>query len=101
MVLEFPNITGTVKEPETATKIEFVNKPLGANGLSKEFSSIQSSFSADFSKVLNYDPDELPGDRPTMVKVSQSYRSGASGGAWGSRAAGARRSGAAGTRRLW
>jgi replicative DNA helicase len=100
-VLEFPDLTRTIQMPETSSKIEFSSVQLGGAGLAKMFNSIQSSINNDVSKLLNYDPDELPGDRPTMVKVSQSYRSGASGGAWGSRAAGARRSGAAGTRRLW
>jgi hypothetical protein len=94
-VLEFADLTKTVKKAETSTKIEFVRKQLGGAGLNHMFNSVQSGqSSAQVQHVLNYDPTELPGDRPSMVKVSQSYRSGASsGGNWGSRASGARRSG--------
>jgi replicative DNA helicase len=99
-VLEFPDLTRTIKMPESSNKIEFTGVQLGGNGLNKMFNSLQTNSSPNFKAVLEYDPTELPGDRPTMVKVSPSYRSGASSGGWGSRAAGSRRSGFSG-RKMW
>jgi hypothetical protein len=99
-VLEFKELTNSIKEAKTATKIEFSRKQLGGSGLSQLFSEIQSSESSR-SALLNYDPSDLPGDRPTMVKVSQNYRSGGNAtGSWGSRANGMRRSKNAG-RSTW
>ena len=99
-VLEFPELTKTIKMPESSTIIEFTGVQLGGAGLTKMFNSIQTNLSSDFKKVLEYDPTELPGDRPTMVKVPLGYRSPASGGTWGSRAAGLKRSNYGG-RRMW
>jgi replicative DNA helicase len=100
-VLEFPQLTQAIKKPETATKIEFVNKQLGAERMNAMFQDIQSHQSPEIQRVLNYDHTELPGDRPTMVRVNAGYRSGSTnGGNWGSRAAGTRRSGFTG-RSAW
>lgn len=99
-VLEFPDLTRTIKTPETSNKIEFTGVQLGGAGLTKMFNSLQSDSSSAFKAVLDYDPTELPGDRPTMVKVPLGYRSNASGGGWGSRSAGSRRSGSVG-RKMW
>lgn len=99
-VLEFPDLTKTIKLPESSNKIEFTGVQLGGSGINKMFNALQTNNSQAFKAVLDYDPSELPGDRPTMVKVSQNYRSGASGGSWGSRAAGAKRSGS-GVRKMW
>jgi hypothetical protein len=90
-VLEFPQLTNTIKEAETATKIEFSRKQLGGSGLSQLFNEIQSHESSSTS-LLKYDPSDLPGDRATMVKVQQNYRSGGDGASsWGARSNGARR----------
>lgn len=99
-VLEFPELARTIKMPESSNKIEFTGVQLGANRLNAAFNGLSAGSSPDFKAVLNYDPTELPGDRPTLVKVNQSYRSGASGGSgWGSRSSGTRRNG--GGRSLW
>lgn len=92
-VLEFPDLTNVIKKPEATTIIESSPVQLGGAGLNKLFHSIETSAVASgFKAVLDYDPTELPGDRPTMVKVPVSYRSGSStGGSWGSRASGAKR----------
>lgn len=99
-VLEFPDLTNTVKKPKTATKIEFAHKQLGAAGLNKMFKEIESHSNPEIKAVLNYDPTERPGDRPTMVKVDQSYRSSSRGGTWGSRSGGAKRGGNF-ARKMW
>jgi replicative DNA helicase len=99
-VLEFPEITRTIKMPESSNKIEFTGTQLGGAGLTKMFNSLQTNMSSEFKKVLEYDPTELPGDRPTMVKVPLGYRSATSGGSWGSRAAGSKRS-SYGGRKMW
>lgn len=97
-VLEFRELTQMIKKPETSNKIEFTGVQLGAARLNNAFNGLGPS-TPDFKKVLNYDPTELPGDRPTMVRVNQSYRSNASGGSWGSRSSGSRRNG--GGRSMW
>lgn len=99
-VLQFPELTSTIKMPESSNKIEFTGAQLGGAGLAKMFNSIQANMSSEFKKVLEYDPTELPGDRPTMVKVPLGYRSPSSGGTWGSRAAGSKRSSFSG-RKMW
>lgn len=98
-VLEFPELARTIKMPETSNKIEFTGVQLGANRLNAAFNSLSAPSSPEFKAVLNYDPTELPGDRPTMVRVPQSYRSGQSAGGWGSRSSGMRRNG--GGRSMW
>ena len=86
MVLEFPELTNTIKEPETATRIKFVGKTLGADRMNRMFNEMQQSFNSEVSHVLNHD-DDLRGDRQSWVKVDSNYRSGASGGrGWGGRA---------------
>lgn len=98
-VLEFRELTQMIKLPQTSNKIEFTGVQLGASRLNNAFNGLSNNGS-DFTKVLKYDPTELPGDRPTMVKVNPSYRSGASGGSsWGSRSSGMRRNG--GGRSMW
>lgn len=103
-VLEFPELTDVIKKPEATSVIEHSSVQLGRGGLNKLFSSIETSaVPSGFKAVLEYDPTELPGDRPTQVKVPLNYRSGGSGGiSWGSRASGTRRStGGGGGRSLW
>jgi replicative DNA helicase len=101
-VLEFPKLTGTIQMPESTSKVEIINKQLGAAGLNHLFNSINpGTWSKDTKAVLEYDKTELPGDRPQWVKVSPSYRSSASGGTWGSRASGVRGGSSSGGRRTW
>lgn len=100
-VLEFPSLTDSIKRLEPSSKIEHSSRQIGGAGLNSAFNQIQSGFNPLTKAVLEYDKTELPGDRPTMVKVPASYRSGAStGGKWGTRAAGSRRSGNTG-RSMW
>ena len=100
-VLEFPELTNEIQNIEVTNKIAFVNRPLGAARLNAAFNEMQSQTNAETKAVLDYDPTELPGDRPRWVKVNPGYRSGAStNGTWGSRAGGATRSGNPG-RKMW
>jgi replicative DNA helicase len=100
-VLEFPELTNVVEKAQTTSRVEFVHKQLGGNGIKKLFEDISTNQNPQISEVLNYDHSDLPGDRPTMVKVPVSYRTNSSGrGQWGSRATGSRRSGFTG-RTLW
>lgn len=86
MVLEFPDLAKTIKEPETATRIQFVNKALGADRMNKMFNQIQSSQNPEINRVLS-NTDDLRGDKQSWVKVDAGYRSGATSGyGWGSRA---------------
>lgn len=95
------DLTQTIQKPEVKNVIEVVNKTLGSSGLNKMFNSIQTDFNVSKAVQLNYDKDERPGDRPTWVKVPQSYRSGSSAGRWGSRSPGSRGSGSRGGRSTW
>lgn len=88
-VLEFKELTGTIKNVETSTKISFSHKTLGQTGLNRMFNEIQSTYTSE-KAILNYDPTERPGDRPTQVKVSSNYRQKRSSNSWGTRSAGIR-----------
>lgn len=89
MVLEFKELTGTIKDMEVASRISFSNKIPGQAGLNKMFNDIQNSYSSN-GVPLKSSSDDLKGDRPSWYKVSQSYRSGSSsrGSSWGKRAGG-------------
>lgn len=76
MVLEFKELTNTIKEFETAARISFSNKTVGQAGLNRMFNEIQSSYAAPAVQLKP--SDDLRGDRQTWVKVSSSYRSGSS-----------------------
>jgi replicative DNA helicase len=98
-VLEFSDLTNTIKKPQFSNKIEITGKQLGGNGVGRMLNDIQSGFDPGTKQVLNYDPTELRGDRPSWVQVSPSYRSGSSGGSWGSRSSGTSRSRSGGSGR--
>ena len=85
MVLEFKDLTNTIKDIETSTKISFSNKTLGQAGLNRMFNEIQSSY--ETPSVQLKPSDDLRGDRQTWVKVSPSYRRGSSMkvNTWGTR----------------
>lgn len=97
MVLEFKELTNVIKDPETANKMEFSNKSLGAAGINRMFNSIQSSY-AGSSRVQLKPSDDRPGDKQKWVKVTQSYNPYRSSGSWGSRSSG--RGGCSG-RSMW
>ena len=85
MVLEFKELTGTVQEVETSSKIEFSTKSIGQAGINEMFRNIQESYS--YQGVQLKPSDDLRGDRQTWVKVPISYRSGSSyrSNSWSSR----------------
>lgn len=86
-VLEFKELTNTIKDIETSSKISFSNKSLGQAGLNKMFNEIQSSYSTDNRAKLK-PSDDLRGDKPSWVKVSSGYRSGggsSNGNSWATR----------------
>ena len=97
MVLEFKEITKTIKDREVATKMSFSSRIPGQAGLNKMFNEIQSSYSSN-GIPLKPPSDDLRGDRQTWHKVSQNYRSGSSRSntvSWG------RRTGGGGGRSMW
>lgn len=88
MVLEFKELTNTIKDIEVSTKMAFTNKSIGKASLNKMFNEIQNSYS---SQGVQLKPsDDLRGDRQSWVKVPQSYRSGTSvsRSSWGRRSGG-------------
>ncbi len=91
-VLEFSELTDTIKKPKWTNKIEHSPKTLGQERLNSMFNEIQMAYNPESRVTLNYDPADLPGDRPRWVKVSGNYntrgRSGQYG--WGSRSKGQR-----------
>lgn len=84
-VLEFKELTQTIKDMEVSSKIAFSNRSIGKSGLNQMLNEIQGSYSSNGVQLKP--SDDLRGDRPTWVKVSQNYRSGSSsrGGSWGTR----------------
>lgn len=85
-VLEFKELTNTIKELETSTKMAFSNKTLGQSGMNRMFNEIQSSYAVD-NKARLEPTDDLKGDRPSWIKVSPGYRTGGSrsSSSWGTR----------------
>lgn len=85
-VFEFKELTKTIKDLETSTKMAFSNKTIGQTGLNKMFNQIQSSYTCD-NRVQLKPSDDLKGDKPSWVKVSQNYRTGSSrsSNSWGTR----------------
>ena len=85
-VFEFKELTNTIKDMETSSKMAFSNKTLGQSGLNKMFNEIRSSYSSD-NKVRLEPTDDLKGDRPSWIKVSPGYRASgsSSSSSWGRR----------------
>ena len=96
MVLEFKELTGTIKDREVSTKMSFSSRIPGQAGLNKMFNDIQSSYSSN-GIPLKPPSDDLRGDRQSWHKVSQSYRSSSSRrtSSWGNR------TGGGGGRSMW
>lgn len=84
MVLEFKELTNTIKEPEVATKMSFSNKSIGQSGINRLFNSIQHSYSNHSATQLK-PSDDLPGDKQKWVKVTNNYRPSRYNESWGSR----------------
>jgi replicative DNA helicase len=103
MVLEFQELTDMMKEPETATRVEFVNKTLGTKGLNEMFRDAENSalnYNDSFTPP-KYDPTERRGDRPSQFKVGMNYRKRTPSTSWGSRSSGSRLKGGGVNRSSW
>ncbi len=86
-VLEFTELTDTIKKPENSSIIKQSRNNLGQARLNLALKEIEAPLNSEIQKVLTPDPRELRGDRPTWVKVDSGYKSrGGSGASWGSRA---------------
>lgn len=97
MVLEFKELTGTIKDMEVASKMSFSTKIPGQAGINKMFNQIQSSYTSN-GIPLKPQSDDLRGDRQSWYKVSQNYRSGSGSSrssSWG------KRGGGGGGRSMW
>jgi replicative DNA helicase len=96
MVLEFKELTGTIKDMEVSTKMSFSSKIPGQASINKMFNQIQSSYTTSNGIPLK-PQDDLRGERQTWHKVSQGYRSSSASrhSAWG------RRTGGGGGRSMW
>lgn len=87
MVLEFKDLTGIIEEPESTSKFVVSNKQIGGMMAKIESEARMNADSRIVDFYQNTDFSDLPGDRPTMVKVDMDYRSSRYGGgsSWGSR----------------
>lgn len=83
-VLEFKELTRTIKSVEHSTKVAFSNKSIGQAGINKMRNSIQSSYGSQSRATSMYD-DDRPGDKPKWIKVSPNYNKSRSRNSWGSR----------------
>lgn len=87
-VLEFPKITQLIKEPEFTSRLVHVPHTLGQRRLEKAFHDIETPTRNPWTKrSAAPDDDDLPGDKPTWIKVPMGTPSSASFRAarWGSR----------------
>lgn len=91
-VLEFSDLTDSIKKPEHSSKIVHTKSQLGQGRLKAALKEIEMPQTPEVKKVLNHDPTELRGDRPTWVKVNEGYRSSMGRSGWGSRSGGFSRS---------
>ncbi|WP_133174919.1 terminase large subunit domain-containing protein [Heyndrickxia sporothermodurans] len=93
-VLEFSDLTDTIKKPEFSTKFAHTKARIGEGRAQMVLKEIEMPQTSEVKKVLNHDPNELRGDRPTWVKVNEGYRSrsGMGRSSWGSRSGGLSRS---------
>ena len=87
-VLEFPDLTDSIKKPEFSSKIVHTSANIGNVRAQMAIREAEMPQTPEVKKVLNYDPSELPGDRPTWVKVNERYRSGGFRSSWSSRSGG-------------
>ncbi len=91
-VLEFSQLTDSIKKPEYTSKITHTSATIGQGRVNAELLEVTQSSTSEISKVLNHDGTELRGDRQTWVKVDMGYRGDNSGSRWGSRSGGMKRS---------
>ena len=77
-VLEFKELTNTIKDIEVSSKVSFINKTLGQDRINSMFDEIQGSYGGNSSQFPVDTSGDLRGDRPTWFKVNQDYRSGSS-----------------------
>lgn len=84
-VLEFPDLTDSIKKPEFSSKIAVAKANIGKARAEMALKEVELPHNPETRRVLNHDPTELRGDRPTWVKVSDNYRSRGMRSAWGSR----------------
>lgn len=80
-VLEFVELTNSIKEVKNSSKILHSNKTLGENRLNAAFR--EATFNSGIKKVLEKDPDEI--DRQKWVQVDSGYRSKSNVVSWGNR----------------
>lgn len=87
MVLEFKELTGVIEEPENTSMFLISNKQIGGMSAKIESEMRTNNDQRIVDYYQNTDFSDLPGDRPTMVKVDMGYRSNkyASQSNWGSR----------------
>lgn len=87
-VLEFSELTDSIKKPEFSSKIVYTPTNIGGARAQMVLREAEMPQTPEVKRVLNHDPDELRGDRPTWVKVNERYRSGGLRSSWGSRSRG-------------
>lgn len=84
-VLEFKELTKTVKDASTKNMMGFSSSSIAKKGVARTLSSIQQAYASSSKKAK--DSDDLPGDRQTWFKSGTApVRRSASEGSWGSRA---------------
>ena len=83
-VLEFPELAGTIKEIEHTSKIIHSNNKLGEDRFKQMFADVDRPLKKESSNLLNYDPEDLPGDRPRWVKMD-GFKKQSGSPSWGNR----------------
>jgi uncharacterized membrane protein YgcG len=97
-VLEFSELTQSIKKPTVSTKIEQSPVQLGQARANAALRDLNAPTASPWANQLKHDPTELKGDRPSWVKVPLGAKNSSSTGAgWGSR--GGR--GGGGGRSMW
>lgn len=86
-VLEFPDLTGTIKTPDNSSKFVHSSKNFGDGRAKMALREAEMPTSANTKSIFNDDPRELKGDKPSWIKVDSGYRN-KSGSSWGSRSRG-------------
>lgn len=75
MTLEFKDLTKQIKERRVATIMRTSSSSIVKGNISQIFHQIQDSYEYSTNGVKLKPDDDLRGDRPTWIKVPQSYRS--------------------------
>lgn len=84
-VLEFKELTKTVKDIEHSSKVAFSNNAVGKAGVNRMLHSIEQTYGGNTTVRRNNNDDDLPGDKPRWVKVASSYSPNRTKSSWGSR----------------